>query len=47
MTNKIDKRENAAYLTSMAGQNMLYAVMSTGLSFYFQTVIFLPALAIA
>lgn len=47
MKNKICKRENAAYLVSMAGQNMLYAVMSTGLSFYFQTVIFLPALAIS
>lgn len=47
MKNLIGKRENAAYLTSMAGQNMLYAVMSTGISFYFQTVIFLPALAIS
>ena len=35
------------YLTGMLGQNMIYNIIGTGLTFYFQSVIFLPALAIS
>lgn len=47
MNNSITVKEKAAYLTAMFGQNMLYAVMMTGVNFYFQSVIFLPAIAIS
>lgn len=47
MKNSVDKREKVFYLSGMFGQNMIYAVMSTGLTFYFQSVIFLPAMAIS
>lgn len=47
MNNLYNKKERAAFLTGMCGQNIIYAVMSTGLSFYFQSVIFLPAAAIS
>lgn len=43
----INKRDKTAYLLGMCGQNMVYAVISTGLSYYFQSVIFLPAMAIS
>lgn len=47
MKNSDVRKEDKAYLIGMTGQNMIYAVMSTGLSFYFQSVIFLPAMAIS
>ena len=39
------KRELAGYLTGLAGQNIIYNITATGLAFYFQSVIFLPAIA--
>lgn len=47
MKKTIDKRVTTSYLLGMLGQNMIYAVMSTGVMFYFQSVIFLPAMAIS
>lgn len=47
MSKEIDKRANTAYLLGMFGQNMIYAVMSTGMTFYFQSVIFIPAMTIS
>ena len=38
-------KELAGYLVGLAGQNMIYNVISSGLMFYFQSVIFLPAMA--
>lgn len=43
----INKKDKTAYLVGMCGQNIVYAVISAGLSFYFQSVIFLPAMAIS
>lgn len=40
------KKEAAAYLTGMFGQNMIYNVVATGLYFYFQNVICLDAVAL-
>lgn len=40
------KKEAAGYLTGMLGQNMIYNIVSTGLYFYFQNVICLPAMAL-
>ena len=40
------KRERNGYLVGMFGQNMIYNVISTGLYFYFQNVICLPAMAL-
>ena len=34
------------YLLGMLGQNMIYNIVSTGLYFYFQNVIFVPAMAL-
>ncbi len=39
------KRELAGYLTGLAGQNIIYNIIATGLAFYYQSVIFLPAIA--
>ena len=39
------KRELAGYLTGLAGQNIIYNIIATGLAFYFKSVIFLPAIA--
>lgn len=39
--------ERNMYLVGMAGQNMIYNIIGTGLVFYFQSVIFLPAMAIS
>ncbi|MBQ9552417.1 MAG: MFS transporter, partial [Clostridia bacterium] len=39
------KRELAGFLTGLAGQNIIYNIIATGLAFYFQSVIFLPAIA--
>lgn len=40
-------KERNMYLTGMLGQNMIYNVIGTGLTFYLQSVIFLPAMAIS
>ena len=39
-------KEAALYLTGMFGQNMIYNIIATGLYFYFQNVICLPAIAL-
>ncbi len=39
------KKELAGFLTGLAGQNIIYNIIATGLAFYFQSVIFLPAIA--
>ncbi len=39
-------KERNMYLLGMLGQNMIYNIVSTGLYFYFQNVIFIPAMAI-
>lgn len=41
------KKERNMYLIGMAGQNMIYSIIGTGLVYYFQSVIFLPAIAIS
>ncbi len=43
--NTYTKKELAGYLTGLAGQNIIYNIIATGLAFYFQSVIFLPAIA--
>lgn len=40
------KKERNMFLTGMFGQNMIYNIIATGLYFYFQSVICLPALAL-
>lgn len=40
------KKELAGYLTGMFGQNLIYNIVATGLYFYFQNVICLPAMAL-
>lgn len=47
MNHSVERKAGTAYLVGMCGQNMIYAVMSSGVTFYFQSVIFLPALAIS
>ena len=39
------RKELAGYLVGLAGQNIIYNIIATGLAFYFQSVIFLPAIA--
>lgn len=41
------KKERNMYLVAMCGQNLIYNVIGTGLTFYLQSVIFLPAMAIS
>lgn len=41
------KRERTIYLLGMLGQNLIFGVIGTGLTYYIQSVIFLPALAIS
>lgn len=43
----LPKKEKIAYLVGMLGQNILYVVVNTGLAYYYQSVIFLPAMAIS
>lgn len=38
-------KERAGYLVGLAGQNIIYNIISSGLMYYFQSVIFLPAMA--
>ncbi len=40
------KKEAAGFLTGMFGQNLIYNIVATGLYFYFQNVICLPAMAL-
>ena len=40
-------KERNGYLIGMAGQNIVYGIISSGLAFYFSNVIALPALAIS
>lgn len=35
------------YLLGLLGQNMIYNIIATGMTFYFQSVIFIPAMAIS
>lgn len=39
------KGELAGFLIGLAGQNVIYNIIATGLTFYFQSVIFIPAMA--
>ncbi len=45
--NTYTKKERNMYLLGMAGQNMIYNIIGTGLYFYYQSVIFIPAIAIS
>ncbi|MBR6780994.1 MAG: MFS transporter [Clostridia bacterium] len=45
--NTYTKKECMMYLIGLAGQNMIFNIIGTGLYFYFQSVIFLPAIAIS
>lgn len=40
------KKEAVGYLVGMFGQNLIYNIVATGLYFYFQNVICLPAMAL-
>lgn len=40
------KKEAAGFMVGMFGQNMIYNIIATGLYFYFQNVICLPAMAL-
>ena len=39
-------KELVGYLVGMFGQNLIYNIVATGLYFYFQNVICLPAMAL-
>ncbi len=39
-------KERNMYLAGLAGQNIIYNVIGSGLQYYFESVIFLPALAV-
>lgn len=41
------KKERNMYLAGMLGQNVIYCIISTGLTYYFQSVIFIPAIAMS
>ncbi len=45
--NTYTKKERNMYLIGLAGQNMIYNIIATGMTFYFQSVIFIPAMAIS
>ena len=45
--NTYTKRERNLYLIGLMGQNVIYNVIATGMVFYFQSVIFIPAIAIS
>lgn len=44
---ELSKKEKAAYLSSMFGQNIFFALVSSCLMYYWQSVIFLPAAAVS
>ena len=43
--NTYSKKELTGYLVGLAGQNMIYNIISSGLMYYFQSIIFLPVMA--
>lgn len=45
--NTYTAKERNMYLLGLMGQNMIYGIISTGMTFYFQSVIFIPAMAIS
>ena len=45
--NTYTKKERNMYLIGLMGQNVIYNVIATGMVFYFQSVIFIPAIALA
>ena len=47
MENTYTKKERNLYLLGLLGQNMIYNIIATGMTYYFQSVIFIPAMAIS
>lgn len=45
--NTYTAKERNMYLIGLFGQNMIYNIIGTGMTLYFQSVIFLPAMAIS
>ena len=45
--NTYTKKERNMYLTGLAGQNIIYNVIATGMAYYFQSVLFIPAMALS
>ena len=45
--NTYTKKERNMYLLGLLGQNMIYNIIASGMAFYFQSVIFIPAMAIS
>lgn len=44
---KSEAKGKTAYILGISGQNIIYGIITTGLTFYYQSVIFLPALFIS
>lgn len=47
MLNTYTKKERNMYLIGLLGQNMIYNIIATGMTYYFQFIIFIPAMAIS
>ena len=45
--NTYTRKERNMYLIGLMGQNIIYNIIATGMVFYFQSVIFIPAIAIS
>ena len=45
--NTYTSKERNMYLIGLMGQNVIYNIIATGMTFYFQSVIFIPAMAIS
>ena len=45
--NTYTSKERNMYLLGLMGQNMIYNIIASGMAFYFQSVIFIPATAIS
>ncbi len=45
--NTYTSKERNMYLIGLMGQNFIYNIIATGMTFYFQSVIFIPAMAIS
>ena len=45
--NTYTNKERNMYLLGLMGQNVIYNIIATGMTFYFQSVIFIPAAAIS
>src|SRR5574344_1415491 len=45
--NTYTKKERNMYLIGLMGQNVIYNIIATGMTFYFQSVIFIPAIAMS